>query len=169
MIKCSFLLFKVIIESRIVKIEKLITNNVFVTAYITLENIFRKSYNDFEGEQSMEQFKLFFEQVLPFVIVVVLVVLAGVLVYLFKMFKELNVTVNKVNTSVDLVNVALNDVNHKLADLNPTIETVKTISNTVDSGFKAGNKAVGSVVGVTKNTVSGLRGVVNNIAGKFRR
>lgn len=134
-----------------------------------LENIFIKAYNYCEGETRMEQFKLFFEQVLPFVIVIVLVVLAGVLFYLLKMFKELNTTVNKVNDSVDLVNVALTDVNHKLADLNPTIETVKTISNTVDSGFKAGNKAVGSVVGVTKNTVGGLRNAVNKLTGRFTR
>ncbi len=114
----------------------------------------------------MEQFKIFFQQVMPFAIVLVLVVLAGVLFYLMKMFKELNTTVNKVNSSVDLVNIALNDVNHKLADLDPTIETVKTISNTVDSGFKAGNKAVGSVVGFGKNTVGGLRNVVNKATGR---
>lgn len=114
----------------------------------------------------MEQFKLFFNQVMPFAIVLVLLALAGVLFYLLKMFKELNTTVSKVNTSVDLVNVALDDVNHKLADLNPTIETVKTISNTVDSGFKAGNKAVGSVVGFSKNTVSSLRGALGKVTGK---
>ena len=115
----------------------------------------------------MEQFKLFFNQVMPFAIVLVLLILAAVLVYLLRMFKELNVTVSKVNTSVDLINVALDDVNHKLADLNPTIETVRTISNTVDSGFKAGNRAVGSVVGFSKNTVSGLRGAVNKFTGRF--
>ena len=114
----------------------------------------------------MEQFKIFFQQVMPFAIVLVLVVLAGVLFYLMKMFKELNTTVNKVNAAVDLVNIALNDVNHKLADLDPTIETVKTISNTVDSGFKAGNKAAGSVVGFGKNTVGGLRNAVTKATGR---
>lgn len=121
------------------------------------------------GGTIMENFKLFFEQLKPFVIVLVFIALLAVLVYVALLVKKLNTTILKVNSSVDLVNVALADVNHKLADLNPTIETVKTISNTVDSGFKAGNNAVGSVVGFTKKGVSGIRSAVNKVTGHNKK
>lgn len=107
----------------------------------------------------MENISEFFNQLLPIVGAVVLLVLAVVLYQVIRLLAELVITVKKVNVTVD-------DVNNKLVALDAPVQTVKNISTSVDNGFKAGGHAVSNVVGKTKGAVQGVRSAVSSVFKK---
>lgn len=107
----------------------------------------------------MENISEFFNQLLPILGAIVLLVLAVVFYQVIRLLAELVITVKKVNITV-------NDVNNKLVALDAPVQTVKNISTSVDSGFKAGGHAVSNVVGKTKGTVQGIRSAVQSILKK---
>lgn len=91
----------------------------------------------------MESFKAFFEAVIPFAIVGVLVALAVVFYHLSKLLIE--------------VKHSVEDVNHKLLELDEPVKTVVKVSSSINSLHDSSGRAISGIVGGTSNNVSALR------------
>ena len=103
----------------------------------------------------MEAFKLFFEQVIPFAIVVVLFSLAAVFIYTVKLLME--------------AKKSMEDINHKLVELEEPLKVVAKLSNTVGSIHDKGGMAVSSVMGSTSSNISMLRGALNMALNRSKK
>lgn len=103
----------------------------------------------------MEAFKLFFEQVIPFAIVVVLFSLAAVFIYTVKLLME--------------AKKSMEDINHKLVELEEPLKVVAKLSNTVGSIHDKGGMAVSRVMGSTSSNISMLRGALNMALNRSKK
>lgn len=94
----------------------------------------------------MEAFKLFFQQVTPFAIVLVLVALALVFFHVVKVLIQLRHSIE--------------DINSKLVELDEPVKTVVKLSSTMNSIHDKGGKAVSGVISGASSNVSALRSLL---------
>ncbi|NLC05451.1 MAG: hypothetical protein GX778_02880 [Erysipelothrix sp.] len=91
----------------------------------------------------MEAFRIFFQQLIPFAIVLVLLVFAAVLFHTIKILIE--------------VRKSVEDINTKLSMLEEPVSVVNKFSHTLGAFHDKGGKAVSRAVGSTSSNISLLR------------